>query len=105
MAQFNVYRNLNAASKGATPYLLDVQSDLLGELTTRVIVPLRLLARYPAPPMKTLMPRFQVEGHEVIAMTQQLAAISRKDIGAPVTDFSDRHAEIISALDFLVSGF
>jgi toxin CcdB len=105
MAQFHVYRNLNTASKAATPYLLDVQSDLLSELATRVVVPLRLLSHYSGSPMKALTPCFQIEGHDVIALTQQLAAISAKEIGAPVTDLSGQHAEIIAALDFLVSGF
>ena len=105
MAQFNVYRNLNTASKKATPYLLDVQSNLLSDLATRVVVPLRLLTRYAGKPMKTLTPSFQIEGREVLAITQQLAAISTKEIGASVADLTDRHSEIIAALDFVISGF
>ena len=40
MAQFDVHRNLNSASANAMPFLLDVQSDLLNGLATRVVVPL-----------------------------------------------------------------
>ncbi|MGH8711698.1 MAG: CcdB family protein, partial [Burkholderiales bacterium] len=40
MAQFDVYRNANPATRARIPYLLDVQSDLLEPLTTRVVVPL-----------------------------------------------------------------
>ena len=40
MAQFDVYRNPNPATAAAIPYLLDVQSDLLQGLLTRVVVPL-----------------------------------------------------------------
>ncbi len=40
MSQFNVYSNPNPRSKTATPLLLDVQSDLIADLTTRVVVPL-----------------------------------------------------------------
>ena len=105
MAQFNVYRNLNTASKKVTPYLLDVQSNLLSDLATRVVVPMRLLTRYSGKPMKTLTPSFQIEGREVLAITQQLSAISTKEIGASVADLTDRHFEIIAALDFVISGF
>ena len=105
MAQFRVYRNSNAASNTATPYLLDVQADLLGELATRVVVPLRLASVYSVTPLQTLTPCFQVEGHEVIAVTQQLAAISSREIGTQVADLSGRRDEIIAALDFLISGF
>ena len=38
--QFDVYHNKNAASKGRFPYLLDVQTELLDSLETRVVVPL-----------------------------------------------------------------
>jgi hypothetical protein len=35
MAQFDVYRNPNAATRERMPYLLDVQPDLLDALATR----------------------------------------------------------------------
>ena len=105
MAQFHVYRNLSASSKKTTPYLLDVQSNLLSELASRVVVPLRLVKHYSGKPLATLMPVFQIEDHQVFALTQQLAAISTKDIGTPVADLSEHHYQIIAALDFLISGF
>ena len=40
MAQFDVYRNANPATRTRVPYLLDLQSDLLDPLGTRVVVPL-----------------------------------------------------------------
>lgn len=46
MPQFAVYGNINPATRAAVPLLLDVQSDLLAELGTRVVVPL-----YPASEM------------------------------------------------------
>jgi toxin CcdB len=105
MAQFHVYRNLNPASKNLTPYLLDVQSDLLSDLASRVVIPLRLLAHYSGSPMQALTPCFKIEGHELIALTQQLAAIPVKEIGGLVTSLSEQHDEIVAALDFLISGF
>ena len=43
MAQFDVYRNPNAASRARIPYLLDVQSGLLDPLATRIVVPRKAL--------------------------------------------------------------
>ena len=40
MTQFTVYRNKNPRSRATFPYLLDVQSDLLDGLQTRVVIPL-----------------------------------------------------------------
>ena len=43
MPQFAVHKNTNVATKAAVPFLLDVQSDLVAELGTRVVVPLTRL--------------------------------------------------------------
>ncbi len=43
MPQFAVYRNRNAATRARYPLLLDVQSDLLAGMGTRVVIPLVLL--------------------------------------------------------------
>lgn len=46
MARFDVYANLGGHAK-TTPYLLDVQSDLLDDLDSRVVIPLRSLQQFP----------------------------------------------------------
>src|SRR6266850_1795064 len=40
MAQFDVYRNPNPATRNRVPFLLDVQVGLLDSLATRIVVPL-----------------------------------------------------------------
>ena len=40
MPQFSVYKNKNPKTRSSYPYLVDVQSDLLSDIGTRVIVPL-----------------------------------------------------------------
>ena len=44
MSQFDVYRNDNPNSQAQYPYLLDVQSDLLSQLQTTVVIPLMAIA-------------------------------------------------------------
>lgn len=46
MARFDVYANTGGHAD-TTPYLLDVQSDLLDGLDSRVVIPLRSLAHFP----------------------------------------------------------
>ena len=104
MAQFIVHRNTNPAAQGTVPYLLNVQSDLIEDLGTRVVVPL-----YPASAMKgeilrTLTPVFEVDGAPYVMMTPQLAGIPRKSLGAAVADLSSKRDEIIAALDLLITG-
>ena len=42
MASFTIYANPDPKSQKAIPFLLDVQSELLSPLDTRVVVPLYL---------------------------------------------------------------
>ncbi len=104
MAQFAVYGNTNPATQDIVPCLLDVQSDLIADLSTRVVVPL-----YPASAMKgeilrTLTPVFEIEDLQYVMMTPQLAGIPRKSLGATVADLSAHRDAIIAALDLLITG-
>ena len=104
MPQFTVHRNTNPATKTAVPFLLNVQSDLIEDLGTRVAVPL-----YPAVAMKgktirTLTPTFEIDGKQYVMVTPQLAGVPKKLLGASVTSLSAKRDEIISALDLLITG-
>ena len=62
MARFDVYRN-SGPFASTTPYLLDIQSQLLDGLDTRVVIPLRRLDKFPAVNLaKDLTPIFDIEG-------------------------------------------
>ena len=40
MSQYTIYENLNPNTKKAYPYVMDVQTVLLSELGTRIVIPL-----------------------------------------------------------------
>jgi len=103
MAQFDVHRNLDARSRKAFPYLLDVQTSLLDVLSTRVVVPLALAA-LAGKPADRLNPVLTIEGHEVIMSTPELAGIPVRTLGKKVTSLAERRTDIIAALDFLLTG-
>lgn len=104
MPQFAVHRNLSPATKAAVPYLLDVQSDFIAELGTRVVVPLHTAASMKGKTIKTLTPVLEVEGKKVVMVTPQLAGVLRKSLGPVVSDLSAYRDEIIAALDLLITG-
>ena len=105
MPRFDVY--LNTGTQAAvTPYLLDVQSDLLQGLETRIVVPLRRRDRFPAVNLPAnLMPVFDIEGVECLLETPKLAAVPLRLLKTPVTSLAVRQFEITAALDFLFQGF
>lgn len=103
MAQFDVYRNPGPDSR-RIPYLLDVQSDLLAGVTTRVVVPLTRLTEY-AKPTRRLQPVFEIEGKAMLLLTTDLAGVLRSELAVKVASLADKRDEIIAALDFLFFGF
>jgi toxin CcdB len=104
MAQFTVYRNPDPETKAIYPLLLDVQTDLIAELNTRVVVPLCPASTMKGKPVNTLMPVFEIDGRQYAMLTPQLAGISKKHVGASVADLAQRRDEITAALDLLITG-
>jgi toxin CcdB len=105
MPQFTVYRKKSPKSKGEIPYLLDIQSDLLGDLRTRVVIPLYQGRSTRIKPMTRLTPEVEIEGRKFILMTPQLAGVSIKDLGEPVANLKQCRTEILAAIDLLITGF
>ena len=104
MPQFAVYKNRNETTRGRFPLLLDVQSDLLESLNTRVVVPLSLAATAKTRAMHSLTPNLSVAGKEYIMMTPQLASIAERDLGPVVDSVASERAKIVGAIDLLVTG-
>ena len=75
MAQFDVYRNPNPKTSSEIPYLLDIQTDLLDNLATRVVAPLFLASVFGIPATH-LNPQFIINQTNVIQSTAELAGIS-----------------------------
>lgn len=105
MARFDVYRN-SGAQVEAVPFLLDVQSDVLNSLDTRVVIPLRRRDRFPLARIpNNLLPVIVVEEVECFLETPKLAAVPVRILKAPVTSLAENRFEITAALDFLFQGY
>ncbi|MDP1771060.1 MAG: CcdB family protein [Methylobacter sp.] len=105
MPRFDIYRNISEHAE-TTPYLLDVQSDLLQGLETRIVIPLRRRDRFPAVNLPAnLTPTFEIEGVECLLETPKLAAMPLRLLKTPVTSLASGQFEITAALDFLFQGF
>jgi toxin CcdB len=105
MAQFSVYRNKNARTKATFPLLVDVQSNLLEELQTRVVIPLTKATALTRKPLDQLTPILKFEDDAYVLVTPQLAGMARKELGAPSGSLAEHRDVILGAMDFLLSGF
>ena len=104
MAQFDVYENANPETTRYTPYLLDVQADLLSTLNTRVVIPLHSAAAM-GKAATHLNPRFKIRRTTVVMSTAELAGVDIRVLGEKVGSLKEQRDQIIAALDFLFTGF
>ena len=105
MARFDVYANPGNHAK-TTPYLLDVQSNLLDGLDSRMVIPLRSLKHFPKVKVATqLTPIFKIGGKDYLLETPKMGAVPQRVLKSPIASLLESQAEITAALDFLFHGY
>lgn len=100
MARFDLFLR----PRGAPGYLLQIQSDFLDRLETRVVAPLLPPGAVPRP-IRDLHPRFEIEGQPYLMAIQLLGAIPKRELGPRVGSLAIRQDDITRALDLLMTGF
>ncbi len=105
MARFDVYPN-PGVHRGTTPFLLDVQSDLLDGLDSRMVIPLRSLEHFAKVklPIK-LTPLLKINGKDYLLETPKMGAVPKRILKNSVVSVSAQQNQITSALDFLFHGY
>lgn len=101
--QFDVHRNTGPDSKHV-PYLVDVQSDLLSGVPTRIVVPLVRAAIYGKAETR-LCPLFEIDGVTVVLLTTDIAGVLPTVLGPKIGSLADQRDAIRDALDFAFQGF
>ncbi|MCW8113117.1 CcdB family protein [Yersinia intermedia] len=101
--QFTIYNNLGNSSN--YPYLVDVQSDLIDVLTTRLVIPLFPISKIRTPPPERLCPVIVVTGERFVVMTHEMASIRCNLLGKIAGNASSDRERIKNAIDFLIDGF
>lgn len=105
MARFDVYPNPGAHA-GTTPYLLNVQSELLDALDSRMVIPLRSMAHFAKVKIPTrLTPVLTVQGQDYLLETPKMGAVPRRILKDTVASLAPAQDQIIGAIDFLFQGY
>ena len=104
MAQFDYYANTDKVTNKTYPYIVDVQDALLNELNSRVVIPLTPLSNLETSYPKNLCPKITIEGKEYSLLTHQMSSISRRALSNYEGSLTHNRTEIISAIDFLITG-
>ena len=99
MARYDVF-----AGAVGDSYLLDVQTDLLDHLKTRVVVPLLPSGATPAP-IRKLNPVFEIGGRKLVMATQFIATLPVARLGESRFSLAAHQEQIEGALEMLFQGF
>jgi toxin CcdB len=85
--------------------VLDMQSDVLSHLKTRLVAPLVPEGRHDIA-MMVLEPVFELDGTRMILLVSEMVTVPARELtGPPVARFVDEDCVIRRALDMLFSGF
>jgi toxin CcdB len=104
MAQFDVYANPSSHSKAHYPYLVDIQSAVLTDLATRIVIPLGRSSAFGGEAMKRLTPMLSFDGEELLLLTPQIASVPEKQLRKPVGSLAHFREQIVAALDLAITG-
>ncbi|MEX2445047.1 MAG: CcdB family protein [Alkalispirochaeta sp.] len=104
MAQFDIHVNTDGKTKGRTPYLLDVQAELLSELATRVVIPLRPRGDQEPWIISRLHPIITVGEGRYVAVVSEIAGIPAPILGEIIANAQHQRSEIIAAIDLAITG-
>lgn len=104
MSQFTLYKNNDKSTGTAYPFFVDVQSELLDTLNTRLVIPLTPFELLEKKAPSHLCPTIHIDEGEFVILTHQMASVPCKLLSDPIDDISTFRDEIIAAIDFLITG-
>jgi toxin CcdB len=104
MSQFSLYQNNDKNTSTAYPYFVDVQSEMLDTLNTRLVIPLTPIDMLDKKAPSHLCPVIHIDEGDFVILTHQMASVPTKILDEPVNELSIFRNEIIAAIDFLITG-
>lgn len=103
MAQFDLYENQNTKTCEMYPLLLDIQSDILRDLNTRLTVPLAVATKSQKPLLIT--PIIEVHSTRYLVMFHLMASYPINEYGTAVGNLENDRSELLAAYDFMIQGY
>jgi toxin CcdB len=104
MARFEIYPNPTAAERRHTPFVMDVQNDHLGQLGSRIAIPLRLASSFGAP-ARELNPVIQFQGQSLVLDTANLSPVPAQQLKNRLDRLDSEREAVLNALDTLFGSF
>ena len=104
MARFVVYRNPDKTVQASIPFFLEIQSDHIKGLQTRLVVPL-WRADELVSGAEQLNPAFVVAGQSVVMDTPSLGAVPMSVLTKKVDSLASEQIQIQNAIDTIFGSY
>ena len=104
MKQFTLYKNENKRSKMAYPYFVSVQSDLLDDLNSRIVIPLSDAETLDNINAKKLCPIIKIDEERFVLLTHQMTSVPITALKKEVASLEHYRYDILGAIDLLLTG-
>lgn len=102
--QYDVYPNPSPRMRDVYPYVVDVQSDLLKALATRMVVPLAITALPSGSLPRRLCPMLTVGEQSLMLVPFEAAPLDKRHLKSKVTSLRNQADDIVAAMDAVISG-
>ncbi len=101
--QFDVFPNPSPRMRDVYPYVVDLQSDVLDALPTRLVVPLSRTSLSQDQMPRRLSPVFEVKGEQLMVLAFEAAPLDKRLLRKKVCSLKDGASELVAALDAVMS--
>ena len=102
--QFDVYENPSSRMRDVYPFVVDVQSNLLSALATRMVVPLAVTSLSATELPLRLCPIITVKNTSLMLVPFESAPLDKRLLKVEIASVQERSYEIIAAMDAVLSG-
>jgi len=102
--QFDIYENPSPRMRDVYPFVVDVQSNLLSALATRMVVPLAITNLSAKDLPQRLCPIIAVNNKPLMLVPFEAAPLDKRLLRVEIASVVERSYEIIAAMDSVLSG-
>lgn len=102
--QFDVYENPSPRMRDQYPYVVDIQSDLLSGLATRMVVPLAVTSLHANELPRRLCPVIVVRKKNLMLVPFEAAPLDKRLLKQEIVSMRAHAHEIVDAMDAVMSG-
>jgi toxin CcdB len=102
--QFDVYENPSPRMRDVYPFVVDVQSNLLSALATRMVVPLAVTGLSAKELPHRMCPIITVNHQPLMLVPFEAAPLDKRLLKQQVVSVLERSYDIIAAMDSVLSG-